>query len=260
MINEELLKNGYLSFNLKDYNVNYYNQLRELIPYKNVNVLEPMMNSFLFCAELKMTIPAFYAKFEELAKDSGFIFGPVYEKHKKVAIDKSHDGDNYLSTWFHMQDMNVLRKIKKIIFDNFEFEQNQSWYDGSLGLENKKYHPIVSNIIKEIVTELYDRNVDDYFTSSALRLNISSFPEGSLITDHQDGYNPNRLAAVLIYLNDEWDSKNGGQLLLDKKAKIEPEFGNVVIFEFTENNIHHEVLKVANDVERWAFITFLETR
>lgn len=260
MINEQLLKNGYATFNLKDYNINYYNQLREIIPYNGVTVLESLMNSFLFCAELKITIPEFYQRFEELAKDSGFIFGPIYEKHKKNAIEKSSDSDNYLSTWFHSQNMDVLRNVKNIIFENFEFNQNQSWYDGKLEIENKTYYPIISGIIKGIITDLYDKNVDEYFEKDTLRLSISSFPQGSLITDHQDGYNPSRLAAVLIYLNDDWDSTNGGQLFLDKKQKIEPEFGNVVVFEFTQNNIHHEVLKIVNDVERWAFITFLELR
>lgn len=256
-----LFDKGYLTFNLKEYNENFYNQLRELIPHKGTEVLEDLMDSFLFCGELKMSISDFYDKFEELAKDSGFIFDNIYEKHKNISLERAQSGSRYLSTYFHNNDIKVLRKVKDIIFNNFEFEQNQSWYNGHLHLQRRDLHDLSIDIMSSIIGNYYDVNLDDYFGEGSVKIDVSAFPKGSLITDHQDGQNSKRVAVILIYLNDEWESNYGGQLKLDSEFILEPIFGNVAVLDFTQNNVHHEVLELLNgDLERWAFISFIENR
>ena len=60
-----------------------------------------------------------------------------------------------------------------------------------------------------------------------------------------------------MYLNDDWESGYGGEIVVNEEITIPPLFGNIVILDFTENNIEHEVPKVINEnFERFAIIKF----
>jgi Rps23 Pro-64 3,4-dihydroxylase Tpa1-like proline 4-hydroxylase len=55
-----------------------------------------------------------------------------------------------------------------------------------------------------------------------------------------------RLCAILVYLNKEYTNGDGGELKVNDKT-IEPIFGDVVIMDYTKNNVEHSVNEVLND-------------
>lgn len=60
-----------------------------------------------------------------------------------------------------------------------------------------------------------------------------------------------------MYLNDDWENGYGGEIVVNNEITIPPLFGNIVILDFTQNNINHEVLNVIKEnFERYAIIKF----
>jgi Rps23 Pro-64 3,4-dihydroxylase Tpa1-like proline 4-hydroxylase len=65
-----------------------------------------------------------------------------------------------------------------------------------------------------------------------------------------------------LYLSNNYKSGDGGEFnILDEnnliKETITPEFGNVVVLDFTENNVNHSVNRVLRDYGRNALISFV---
>ena len=79
-------------------------------------------------------------------------------------------------------------------------------------------------------------------------------PPGTFIEHHDDGVVENRLGAFLLPLHNKPPSGKGGDLVIsDWKTPtrqirdiIESNVGDLILLDFTENNIKHEVTKVEN--------------
>ncbi len=77
------------------------------------------------------------------------------------------------------------------------------------------------------------------------------YPKGSFYQKHEDALKgkSNRILSTVVYLNDNWNKDNGGELLIYKDSKIVqsiiPYMGTVVIF-LSEGN-PHEVLKATRE-------------
>ena len=63
------------------------------------------------------------------------------------------------------------------------------------------------------------------------------------INRHQDGTGGNRLTNILIYLNDDYVTGMGGEIIINDK-KVNPELGKVAILDFSKNNPTHSVTEV----------------
>ena len=84
-----------------------------------------------------------------------------------------------------------------------------------------------------------------------------AYTKNNFIELHQDGYVEGRLCVILIYLNDDYKEGYGGELVINKSNIVKPEFGNIVILDFTKNNVYHSVNSVLDDnFKRFAFIRF----
>jgi len=90
--------------------------------------------------------------------------------------------------------------------------------------------------------------------------NVQTYLPGSFIKKHDDGIVKDRFAVVLIPLNSKPKGASGGDLILytkeDKEIVIESNKGDVVILDFTQNNLKHQVTTV-EDWCRVSFVSFL---
>ena len=266
-LNINLVNSGFTTFNLKDYNVDLYNKLRENILYKKTsNVLDVYLCNFFFCATIPITVYQFFEKIEKIFLDIDYdITHQDYLRQKEVALKQSYTGNEYyIRMAFPSNDLSILKQIKEIIFSNFEFNQDQSWFESGPFVPNElntsNFQESIKHIIHTILQNHYPDNISRYFEKNNYVTKISCFPKQSWILPHRDGENDERLAVILIYLNDDWKPEYGGQLVLEKNTLVQPEFGNVAILDFTKNNVHHEVLEVLDDKFRYTFISFLDIR
>lgn len=116
--------------------------------------------------------------------------------------------------------------------------------------------------LRKIYTELtkyfYDLSDD---IDLNLDISISLYNNGCFLNDHIDGKSPvKNYASILIYLNKDWNSEDGGNLILkgdDKKEyKVVPEFGTVAIIDLQNFDIWHQVEEVKNNKDRFAIVCF----
>lgn len=108
-------------------------------------------------------------------------------------------------------------------------------------------------LLKSILYKFYE-----YTNVNFLNI-LTLYNDGCFIIPHEDGKDPARILGILIYLNKNYDEANGGNLILKNKTKIVPEYGKVVVIDYTQNSVNHEVTKVI-DGERYAICAFIHTK
>jgi Rps23 Pro-64 3,4-dihydroxylase Tpa1-like proline 4-hydroxylase len=94
---------------------------------------------------------------------------------------------------------------------------------------------------------------------------LTYYEDGDFIEMHADGKNETRLCVILLYLNKDWNSECGGELVLEdsghnKIAVVPPKFGDYVILDFVQNNVRHAVNHIKNGFKRFTFAHFIELR
>lgn len=264
-----LISKGFTSFNLKDYDVTLYNKLRKTVPYNGVSsVVNPILTKFVFCARIFTTLESFFKKLEPMLVYIGYDIENkeyLYHKNRQFEHEKNNSSDGvYVRMDFPSNDYIMLDKIKQTLFLNFKFAQDQSWYETDSLRVNEgnqtSLQRFFRDMIREILESHYSMDISNYFLPENFSAQITCFPNNSLITPHKDGENEERLAVILLYLNDDWKIEYGGQLVVNNDTVIQPEFGNVTILDFTKNNIHHEVLEVMGNSRRYAYVSFLDIR
>lgn len=165
-------------------------------------------------------------------------------------------------------------KVIKCLHKNFEYHQElynhldkrkiQMWYenrledDGSNGVYNT-----FKKITEEIVKKYYDISKENIDTR---QIRETYYNINCHIEPHEDGRNEKRLCVVLMYLSNNYEDGMGGEFNITetmdngtyiKLETVTPEFGNIVVLDFTENNKSHSVSKVLKDYGRNALITFV---
>jgi len=136
----------------------------------------------------------------------------------------------------------------------------QSWYYTN-SYENHNYihskiYEYLKNIYPNHVTTLKNMKFDD---------SITYYTNGDGIMKHEDGNNPGRICAILIYLNDvsEYNDSFGGHLVLhdqDNDILVQPVLGNFVLLDFTKNNPSHSVVTVKNGFKRVSYLSFITVK
>lgn len=112
-----------------------------------------------------------------------------------------------------------------------------------LGRENENEH-------ENSFFDLMDRfiaylNETCYTGISGYEFHYTLYPVGSFYKRHLDQFrnNDSRKYSMIMYLNDDWELKDGGQLCIhhkDSMQNISPENGKSVFFKSSE--LEHEVL------------------
>jgi len=194
---EELLKNGYIVFNIDTTNVELNKAYEESIDNNVFNFLKISFNS--------------------------------------VSDNRQTPFTNFIE--------NENKKNK--ILNEDKLEQIWHWK-----LETK-YNEFIYSIFKKF----YDYKFDELNIMSSLTL----FTKGCFINEHYDGGNSDRVAGILIYLNKNYNEENGGCLVLKDNTKIIPEYGRVVIIDYTQNSVKHLVTPVIEN-DRKAICAFIHKK
>lgn len=124
------------------------------------------------------------------------------------------------------------------------------------------FHNVSDNNLKKV----YDKITKHFFDlddSEELSIELSStlYNDRCFLHDHIDGKSPvKNYASILIYLNENWNQEDGGNLILRGDDKIDykvvPEFGRVAMIDLQNFDIYHAVEKVINNKERYCLIAF----
>jgi len=124
------------------------------------------------------------------------------------------------------------------------------------------FHDVSDNNLKKV----YDKITKHFFDlddSEELSIELSStlYNDRCFLHDHIDGKSPvKNYASILIYLNENWNQEDGGNLILRGDDKIDykvvPEFGRVAMIDLQNFDIYHAVEKVINNKERCCLIAF----
>ena len=224
---EKLKKEGYTSFNLKDFNEEFYNFLLHLKCNEEKN-LKSKMNM------LRMDIGT------QTDLNSG---------SKQIQTTKAFDSYELANNYAELT-------IKDCYENNELVNFTQYWYYNDLSTilisdEMKTYNDGIFNI----VSYLYDTNNYQLNTHTS---QLTYYPKDCFLTNHSDGYGTGRICALLIYLNENYNEENGGILILNNNEKIIPIFGKVVIIDLQSFDIPHEVTKVLDGIGRYACISFVK--
>lgn len=125
--------------------------------------------------------------------------------------------------------------------------------DGVLSDAQKILYSKMGNLIR-----LLNENL--YLGIWSHEFHYSIYPEGCFYKKHVDCFknSSSRVVSVILYLNEIWEEKNGGELVLhlDREEKVLPLGGRLVCF--LSEDLHHEVLSCAK--ERRSFTGWLKRR
>jgi len=173
--------------------------------------------------------------------------------------------DVYDRSIFEMR--NVFTPEECLLFIDY-FEQNQNKKHGEIltpgGFEvnyklkrtidvvigdiNHKLFTLMIEKIKQVYRE-YVKHLNDINRECGLRLfSMSKFQSSRIQRTDKGGYfawhsdynidpNENRLAGIIIYLNDI-DEENGGSTEFNSGRKVQPEVGKVLVFPTSDIHLH----------------------
>ena len=181
---------------------------------------------------------------------------------------------NYLECIFTLKDTGkndyeTFKDIRNVPYNDVEkaeifmkengLESWQKWYMLKNPWEFKQtYGEILDNISLRIVNHLYtEKNYskNDFEYSGTFTL----YEDGHYIENHKDGKNENKVCNLLIYLNEEHNEGDGGELVLNtytnKKLIIKPLLGNFAVLDFTTDlGVEHSVNTVNGDYKRFTYL------
>jgi len=124
----------------------------------------------------------------------------------------------------------------------------QIWYSST-----NKYNSEIINLFSKIYNLVYPNDMQA-ITNYPKEYYISMYNKGCFIKNHRDG-NDIRIANILIYLNNDYETGKGGELVINETNICEPKFGKIAILDFDSNNPSHKVNIVTdNTFERYAIL------
>ena len=226
---KNLLKTkGYTSFNLKDFNEDYYNKL---LPFKcnESNNLKKFLNGLRADASGVSLHKDNYNSFEEAQAEKNKIIENFF-------LNKKENSEGFAQIYYQNHFSKIFEKVTGEVLSD--------------SADNYCRH-----IIDEIVKYYFDLD-------KSVRLdNLASatyYDIECVLAKHSDGTGTGRICAVLVYLNEEYDANDGGLLILDEDYVVVPLFGNIAIIDLQTFDIKHEVTKVTGGLGRFAILSFIK--
>ena len=245
---DKLKETGFLEIHLSDLYPNLFKELKDI-------VTEDLLINRLNSIRVDSLIPDKY--------DSDSINYIVENTTKLLKNDfiefniREQDGEDWNKLEFNpsfdsisLSDLTVLKN--KII--DISNSVAQSWIEGPLEHQSSP-HIWMHNFLNKILIDFYDS--PNYLETESNPFRITCFQKGDKIVSHKDSDGANFKCVVLLYLSNNYQEGYGGELNLMGHHKIKPEFGNLVILDFTNNNIEHEVIEIQEDYYRLAITTFI---
>jgi Rps23 Pro-64 3,4-dihydroxylase Tpa1-like proline 4-hydroxylase len=228
---EKFREDGYLLDSLENYNdlidLEKFKDIKLKIDNKNIKRFSRYDYWYKF-NDLSYMEEIVYENF--LKRDGDLnIADFIYQKSHEYIIKKMQDCDFY-PTWVFgtSMDEEINNLINGDIISNFQENFTRKYY------WDKNY----KSYIKNVKLQFYDKHCE--------------------IKLHDDGNPTDRICVFLYFLNNEWNSENGGHLILynknNEKIKINPVFPNFVVLD-SDLNLFHEVEKV-NDNMKYNIVSF----
>jgi Rps23 Pro-64 3,4-dihydroxylase Tpa1-like proline 4-hydroxylase len=90
-------------------------------------------------------------------------------------------------------------------------------------------------------------------------IQFSYYNKNCRFVPHHDSLETGNICSILIYLNENYDSNNGGLLILGNE-EINPIFGRCAIMDLTKHDIRHGVTEVISGDGRYAILSFPKTK
>ena len=153
-------------------------------------------------------------------------------------------------------------KAKEIfdLVDNNEVRSSQIWYytDFKTVVKDPKEISKFESYIKNIMMYFYDFDETQEF--SLFAPSFTYYDIGCHLGNHSDGTGTGRVCALLLYLNETYDEKNGGYLVLNNKDKVIPTFGKIAMIDLQTFDIPHMVTKVTDGIGRYALLSFIKKK
>lgn len=222
-VKDKFIKNGYCYFPIELIDLDFYNYLK----------------SNLICNETKNLKDIFYQfRFDSCDLETTFISKTdnhlEAEAEKQRLYDESTCGnDNISQIWYWNNNFKPIESI--------------------LNIENINLSYTIETGLNKVIRFLYDFSEDTIFNHQELQ--FSYYNKNCRFTPHHDGYGTGNVCSILIYLNENYDSNNGGLLVLGEE-EINPIFGRCAIMDLSQHNIRHGVTEVIGDVGRYAILSF----
>lgn len=107
-----------------------------------------------------------------------------------------------------------------------------------------------NQFLRKIIELRHDLHRELFLPLKDQELHYTHYPSGTFYKRHSDVFvqQQHRVLSVILYLNENWEEKDGGRLKLylnvDKEISIEPKSGRLLIFR---SEIEHEVLLTNTD-------------
>jgi hypothetical protein len=241
---EKLKKDGYTSFELKDFDKEFYdyllplkcNQERNLkSQYTHIRAnggfhLEGGMED---TSKPKIRLQDKFESFEEATK----------KKDEIVNMLKTDSNCVLSQLWYYCDLVSMITPDRPE--DGVEYLIKERY---------SKFEKYVYNLTKHFF-DFEDTQEFCLFAAMSTYYN-----DGCVLGNHGDGTGTGRICALLIYLNEEYDEKDGGILILNNEEKVIPTFGKVAIIDLQSFDIQHQVTEVTGGLGRFALLAFVKKK
>jgi Rps23 Pro-64 3,4-dihydroxylase Tpa1-like proline 4-hydroxylase len=222
---ENYRNNGYIYGSLEDYseliNLDGFKQIKDYID--SVNFLRNSRYDYWF-------------KYN----DQSYMEELVYANYLKR--DRDLNTADYVYQKAHEYQ---LKKIKECGF-------YPTWVFGTSvddEINGKIHNEVLREFQKKFVEKYYPEQTFKKFHSNT---KLQFYNEGCEIKLHDDGKQSDRICVFLYFLNNEWNTENGGHLILHdlygNDITVNPVFPNFVVLD-TDKNLFHEVEKVKKGIK-----------
>ena len=239
----KLKVDGFITFNLSDIDTILFEELKNKLRKEE---LEQYITNFRFDGVSDSSIFDSPESLKKIIKDFGF-------------VNFQFDFNAHHGTEFHFRANIQNSNIDKLLeFENIISSKvssfSQLWFYNNYPKEN---NDLLHNIFKKTIFELYTEELKNYpFEFGQSQVDLTLFKKNNFIINHRDGFNEGRVCVLLMYLNDDYEVGFGGELKIGDII-IEPKLGNIVILDFVDNNVEHEVTPVLNEnFKRFALTRF----
>jgi hypothetical protein len=262
---EKLKNEGYTSFELIDFDEEFYNFLLPLKCNKEKNLKDKYTQVRTNIA-YKDYYNIFYSINGNFDRDNPHLTRAQHNDANEffgITNNTSHTTHEEA----HEMVNNVLDKINNTIGTLI----SQLWYYADINnviepeytLPNSEYTICgsdslnkFSNYIFNMVRYFFDFDEEQKYTLFAP--SISYYGNGCVLGNHSDGTGTGRVCSLLIYLNEEYDENDGGILILQNTEKVIPTFGKVAIIDLQSFDIPHQVTEVTGGLGRFAILSFVK--